>query len=161
MTSAPLPNVPAPTDEPPRWAPWYGIGFLRALDRFFRKYADFTGRASRSEYWWWILWAVIISSALSLVGAFIDLATGFGADTDPTSMQALTEAFLAPSSWISYVFAAAVIVPSWAVAARRLHDTNRSGWWQLLSLIPFVGGVILLVWYASAPRPEGTRFDRP
>jgi uncharacterized membrane protein YhaH (DUF805 family) len=127
----------------------------------FRKYADFTGRASRSEYWWWILGAFIASSVLSVIGAGVDLATHFGADTDPASMQAITESFTAPSSWIGYVFCLVVIVPSWAINARRLHDTNRSGWWQLLSLIPIAGGILLLVWYASAPRPEGARFDRP
>ncbi|KQO63799.1 DUF805 domain-containing protein [Curtobacterium sp. Leaf261] len=161
MTNATDRSTATPPAGPPLWAPWYGIGFPAAFGRFFRKYADFTGRAGRAEYWWWVLWAVIIFVPLSIVGSVIDVATGFGADTDPASLQAVTESFRSPSSIISYVFGLVILVPGWALAARRLHDTGRSGWWQLLQLVPIVGGIVLIVWYASASRPDGARYDRP
>ena len=86
------------------------------------KYADFTGRARRSEYWWFTLTNIIAVFVLLLLTAIADIF------------------------WVLYViYALALIVPSIAVTIRRLHDTDRSGWWILIALVPFVGGIILLV----------------
>lgn len=91
--------------------------FLDALKR----YADFTGRARRKEYWMFILFYLIFYIAAMVV----DIVLG--------------------TFFIALIFALAMVIPSIAIAARRLHDTGRSGWWQLIALIPFIGGIILLV----------------
>jgi uncharacterized membrane protein YhaH (DUF805 family) len=108
----------------------------QAAERFFKKYTVFTGRASRSEYWWWTLIAFVINVVINLLAR----AIGF---------------FLI----IEILWALAIIVPGIALACRRLHDTGRSGWWQLLALIPCVGWIILIVWLATPPKPEGDRYN--
>jgi len=85
-----------------------------AVRACFAKYADFNGRATRSEYWWFFL-AVLLGSAAALSIAYR----------------------------LYVLFSLVTLLPMIAVGARRLHDTNRSGWWQLLALVPF--GVILVV----------------
>lgn len=91
--------------------------FIDALKR----YADFTGRARRKEYWMFVLFYLIFYIAAVVV----DLVLG--------------------TYFLALIFALAMIIPSIAIAARRLHDTGRSGWWQLIALVPFVGFIILLV----------------
>jgi len=93
------------------------------------KYADFTGRASRSEFWWWMLFLFLSSSGAAVV-----------------------------SETLCSLFWVAAILPTVAVTARRLHDTDRSGWWQLIELVPLVGLVVMIVWCA-APPAGSTRFD--
>ncbi|HNP36357.1 MAG TPA: DUF805 domain-containing protein [Woeseiaceae bacterium] len=93
-----------------------------------KKYAVFDGRARRKEYWFFALINLIIVLLLSLV----DSATG----TLNTS---------AGLGLLSGLYSLAVLIPSIAVAIRRLHDTSRSGWWLLLIFIPLLGGLILLV----------------
>ena len=88
--------------------------FQDAVTTCFRKYARFSGRASRSEYWWFYLFVVAGSFLLSLVDATI-----FGATEESPSP-------------ISSLFSFVILIPSFAVAARRLHDTNHSGWWQVV-----------------------------
>ena len=92
--------------------------FLLAL----KKYADFTGRARRKEYWMFILFYVISVVVLSVVEGFIGL-TGV----------------------LSGIFMLVLLVPSLSAAARRLHDTGRTGWWQLVAIIPIIGTIILIV----------------
>lgn len=92
------------------------VSFGDAIKICFNKYADFEGRARRSEFWWWQLFVFL---AGLVVGS---LTCGLG-----------------------YL---AVLIPTYAVGARRLHDTGRSGWWQLLSLT-FVGSIILIVWWCE------------
>ena len=62
---------------------------------------------------------------------------------------------------ITLIWALATIIPTLAVAVRRLHDTNHAGWWIFIGLIPIVGTIILLVFYLTGPKPEGARFDQP
>lgn len=97
-----------------------------------RKYAVFSGRARRSEYWFFTLFNVLISIALSVV----DVVIGTGGDEFGLGV-------------LSGIYSLGVFVPSLAVAVRRLHDTNRSGWWLLLALVPCVGGIVLLVFAIS------------
>lgn len=107
--------------NPPLDQPWYGIGFGRAVGRFFRKYAVFSGRASRSEFWWVMLFFVLVSWAMGMVLSPLSLVTG---PATQTVVNAL---------WV-----AATIVPTASLFVRRLHDSNRSGWWLLLPGIPYV-----------------------
>jgi uncharacterized membrane protein YhaH (DUF805 family) len=94
--------------------------FQESIQVCFAKYADFSGRASRSEYWWFFLFIVLVGVATSLV-----------------------------SDWVSTVFLLATLLPSLAAATRRLHDTERSGWWQLVCLIPLLGVIVLIVFLAQ------------
>lgn len=96
----------------------------------FENYANFEGRARRSEFWYFQLFNFIISFVLSFVLALI------------------SESLIA----VSYLFSLAVLIPSIAVGVRRLHDTNRSGWWMLIGLVPLVGAIVLIYFFAS----EGT-----
>jgi uncharacterized membrane protein YhaH (DUF805 family) len=102
-----------------------------------KKYADFTGRARRSEYWLFTLFILIVEVVyLALMG----VSGGIG---ENGQMNALGMAL----SGLYAIFILAVIVPSIAVAFRRLHDTDRSAWWLLIAFIPFIGGLVLLVFY--------------
>ncbi len=143
--------APAPTGNASLNQPLYGASIGQAVQRFFKKYATFSGRASRSEYWWWTLVSVIVSGVLyGLV-----LAT-----TDLQAMAATGTPEFGPAYVVYLLWALATLVPGLAISWRRLHDTNRSGLWTFISLIPLVGAIILLVFYVSEPRPEGARFDR-
>jgi len=130
--------------------PLYGASIGEAFVRFWKKYAAFSGRASRSEYWWVVLISLTVSVVIFLMGVL--LAGG--------DVAAANASLTGPEDILSYVWTLVTLVPSLAVAVRRLHDTNRSGWWTLL-LVPVVGVIVLLVWYASGPNPAGARFDRP
>ena len=102
-----------------------------------KKYAEFTGRARRKEYWMFVL----LVFAIYIVAAIIDGILGMGGMIAGAYGPLMTIAALA------------LLIPSIAVGARRLHDTNRSGWWLLIGLIPIVGSIILLVFFIL----EGTR----
>jgi uncharacterized membrane protein YhaH (DUF805 family) len=94
-----------------------------------RKYAVFEGRAHRTEFWMFVLVNLIISAVLTVVDIII------GTDGDYGGL-------------LSGLYGLAVLVPSLAVGARRLHDIGRGGWWQLLALIPLIGIIVLIVWWA-------------
>jgi uncharacterized membrane protein YhaH (DUF805 family) len=108
-----------------------------------KKYADFTGRARRAEYWWFVLINFVV--IFSLVVLIIILA---GSDDSLTGLGGIIYA----------VYALGVIVPSLAVTVRRLHDTGKSGWMLLIGLIPFVGPIILLVFYFTDGEPGANQY---
>ena len=93
-----------------------------------KKYAVFEGRAQRAEYWYFVLFTILISIVL----AFIDIATGSFNEEAGIGI-------------LGGIYALAVLIPSIAVGVRRLHDTNRSGWWMLLALVPLIGFIVLIV----------------
>ena len=103
-----------------------------------RKYASFSGRARRAEYWWFYLFVIIAF----VVASIIDNLLGLGGSVGPYGM-------------LSALLGLAMLVPSLAAGVRRLHDTDRTGWWLLIALIPLIGAIVLLVFYVS----EGTRGD--
>lgn len=88
-------------------------------------YADFEGRATVQQFWMFTLWYVILSIGVSIVAKVIGLEI------------------------LATVLDLALIIPSLAIGARRLHDINKSGWWQLLSFIPIIGWIVLIVWAAT------------
>lgn len=100
-----------------------------------RKYTVFSGRARRAEFWWFTLINWIISVVLQL----IDNAVGTG-------------------GILGGLYALGVLLPSIAVAIRRLHDTDRSGWWLLLVLIPIIGWLVLLYFYVLDSQPEPNQY---
>ncbi|GAA2027257.1 DUF805 domain-containing protein [Agromyces tropicus] len=158
-------DVPA-TEPATLDLPFYGASFGASVRRFFRKYAVFTGRASRSEFWWAMLFQYIVGTIAGLVLTVVVIVVMafviVGADqTDPAAL--MLNAAVA-STLVTLVGLVAItlplLLPSIAVTVRRLHDTNRSGWWCLLSLIPF-GGYALYVFAALETDEAGRRFDSP
>jgi len=109
------------------------MGFGTAVGAFWSNYANFTGRARRSEYWFVQLFLVVTN----LVVAGIDFVL----------MDGDVERFIANGGGgiVGLIWIIATIVPALAVLIRRLHDTSRSGWWALIGLVPLVGGIVLLV----------------
>ena len=104
-------------------------------------YADFTGRARRSEYWYFALFNLIISFVIGFT---------FGVIAGILDMPALDN--------LTYLWSLAVFIPSLAVSVRRLHDIGRSGWWLLLSLIPLVGSIILIIWCCFDSQPGANQY---
>ena len=105
-----------------------------------KKYAVFSGRARRKEYWFFVLFNLIISFVLGL----IDGAMGFGEKGGAGPLGA--------------VYSLAVLIPSLAVSVRRLHDTGRSGWWLLIGLIPCVGFIVLIVFMVQDSDPGDNQY---
>lgn len=114
--------------------------FSESVSICFRKTFISKERASRSEFWWFYLFTILSVVALTVLNAL------FGSMLNPVISQ------------LSYGFAIlATSFPLWSASVRRLHDTNRTGWWLLLSLIP-LGGIVLLVLLAMPTKNEGNRY---
>ena len=94
-----------------------------------KKYAVFSGRARRKEFWMFILFYIIIAIGLSVVDMMIGM------------------------SLLGLLFALAMLIPSLAVGARRLHDIGKSGWWQLIGLVPFIGILVLIIFWVMDSNP--------
>ena len=109
----------------------------------FNKYATFSGRASRSEYWFFILFGIL--------GGIVTLII------DVMILDYSIESEYTP---INLIFSLILIIPSIAVACRRLHDVNKSGWWQLIWLT-LIGGILLLIWYFKEGEKRKNRFGTP
>jgi uncharacterized membrane protein YhaH (DUF805 family) len=105
--------------------------FTEAVKAVYSDYANFSGRARRSEYWWWALYMLITGVVLALID-------GGGV--------------------LSGLWSLAHLLPGLGVAVRRLHDIDRSGWWFLVGLIPLVGAIVLIVFFATRGTPGPNRF---
>jgi uncharacterized membrane protein YhaH (DUF805 family) len=110
------------------------VDFGQAISTCFSKYATFQGRARRSEYWYFTLFTVLVYAVILVLSA---LATSAG--------------YLA-------ILMLAFVIPGISVTIRRLHDTDRSGAWWWISLIPLVGAIVLLVFTASAGTPHANKY---
>jgi len=106
-----------------------------------KKYAVFSGRARRKEYWYFFLFNIIVSIVLGV----IDGITG---SFSPEAGMGL----------LGGIYALAVLIPGIAVSVRRLHDTDRSGWWLLIALIPLIGAIVLLVFMVQDSKPGQNQF---
>jgi uncharacterized membrane protein YhaH (DUF805 family) len=144
-----------PQQSVPLSAPYYGATIGTAFSRFWSKYTVFSGRASRSEYWWWALIEAIVWLVLSVLarlgGAGVTDASG--AMTGPNGLGVFV-------AIVVLLFGLATIVPNLSLTVRRLHDANFSGFFILLGLIPVVGGIIVFILSLLSSNPEGRRFDR-
>jgi uncharacterized membrane protein YhaH (DUF805 family) len=112
---------------------WY----LNAL----KQYAVFKGRARRKEYWFFILFNLIASAVLTVIDFMtgnLDLALGMGP--------------------LSGLYSLAVLIPSLAVTVRRLHDTDHSGWWLLIGVIPLAGAIVLLIFMLQDSKPGDNQY---
>lgn len=99
-----------------------------------KQYANFNGRARREQYWMFILFYVIFYVGL----AIIDWILGLG--------------------FLTLIYSLALLIPSLSVGARRLHDTNRTGWWQLIGLIPLIGFIVLIIFYVQDSQPGENQY---
>lgn len=135
--------------------PLPGASFGQAVTRFFSKYATFSGRASRSEFWW--VWLLLVIVNLAFVGILIAVIVSTGTATETGVQPSGAEI---PVYVIWALFELAIIVPAIALTVRRLHDANFSGWLYLLHLVPYVGGLVVLILNIQSSKPEGARFDR-
>ena len=113
------------------------MGFTDAIVTCFQKYVVFSGRARRPEYWYFVLFGFILVLVLTIVDLIV-----FGTS----------------SGVFSTLGALALFLPSLAVAARRLHDIDRSAWWILIVLVPLIGGIVLLIWMCVRGTPGPNRF---
>jgi len=147
MTAATTPGSRPPLELPFPGAPW-----AEAMRRFFLKYATFRGRASRSEFWWWILTGFVATTALRTLSS---LTSGDPGSLDLTDAMAITDAW----SGLLAVGQLAVFVPFLAVSWRRLHDTDRTGAWIFVCFVPIVGLIVYAIMAATGSRPGGARFD--
>jgi uncharacterized membrane protein YhaH (DUF805 family) len=105
------------------------LNFFQAIRSGYAKYANFSGRARRAEYWYFTLLAFGLSTALQLVTKGKPFESSLGI--------------------VLWLITASVVLPSVAVTARRLHDIGKSAWWMLLGAIPIIGALILLVWMVA------------
>ena len=123
---------------------------ITAVKSVLGNYVGFSGRAGRPEYWYWILVVLIVTVLLAIIeGAVLAPLLGF-------------EAF-APEAGQPrrLLFSLAIILPSFAVMVRRLHDIDRSGWWVLIQLVPIIGGLVLIWWLTRPSDPGENRFGAP
>lgn len=120
------------------------MDFMTAVRTCLSKYVDFSGRARRSEYWYFALFNLIVSIVASIVDSVI------GTDYDTVS-----------GGIISTIASLALLLPGLAAGVRRLHDTDRSGWWILIGLIPIIGWILLIVWYCTDSKPDNQYGPNP
>lgn len=106
------------------------MSFVDAIKSVFTQYVGFTGRARRSEYWYFYLFNIIVTCVLSILGRAAQ-----------------------PFVYISSIYSLAVLLPGIAVGVRRLHDIGKSGWFFLFNLIPIVGQILLIVWFCQDSQP--------
>lgn len=109
------------------------VSFVDAIKTCLRKYFTFNGTASRSEFWWFYLFSISLSLILNIV-------------LNSPGAAALCNLLL--------------LMPNLTVACRRLHDTGRSGWWQLL-VLTFIGVLVLLYWFASESKQQDNKYRHP
>ena len=112
---------------------WY----LEALT----KYAVFSGRSRRMEYWYFVLFNIIVSIVLGVIDGLLGTSGSY-----------------AGAGLLSGIYGLAVLIPSLAVTVRRLHDTDRTGWWILIALVPLIGVIVLLVFALLEGTPGDNQY---
>ena len=134
-------------DEANRQGPGAGesqtmISFIGAIKLGFKRYFEFSGRSTRAEYWWWVLFAFLAAVVLTIV----DNILGTNGEVSGTGV-------------ITGLWGLATLIPGLAVTVRRLHDINKSGWWLLLGLISWliIPAIVLLIWFIRPSYDEANR----
>lgn len=163
--ATPTPGAAVPLDQP-----LYGATFRQAAARLFRKYATFRGRASRSEFWWAqlcitiVMLASVVPFLVTMLGQIVStIGYALGASGSSTSTMPLdvvgwmlgSIAAMLPIIVVSF----ALMVPTYALGARRLHDAGLSGWF--IAIAPFTGGVLSIVIGFLPSSIEGLQHERP
>jgi uncharacterized membrane protein YhaH (DUF805 family) len=114
------------------------VTFAEAVRSGFDHYVKFDGRASRPAFWWWFLFGILVGIGASIIDAIIG---SFGV--------------------VSGLAALALLLPNLSVAIRRLHDTDHTGWWVLIGLIPIIGFIVLLIFYLRQSDPGENQYGPP
>lgn len=114
--------------------------FVGALKDGFARYVDFKTRSTRSQYWWWTLWMILLSFAAAVIDGMLTLG-----DSGPVNL----------------LVSLATLLPSLAVGIRRLHDIGRSGWWFLIVFVPIVGWIVLIVFYCTKTQEQANQWGMP
>lgn len=140
----------------PLWAPDYSAGFTTAIARFWKKYATFAGRASRSEYWWTYLFL-----GLGYVLSLTLLYGGLGIWEATTGSEGAPPVIFPIGIFLTLGWFLATIVPWLALESRRLHDANMSALLLLLHLASWPGAIVVFILDQLSPNPLGRRFDAP
>ena len=123
---------------------------VQAVQSVLGQYATFSGRATRSEYWWWVVAVLLAFAVMNIIdGALILPLLGFEA-FQPEGGQPL-----------SMLLALALILPNLAVGVRRLHDSGRVGWWMLIALVPVLGTLVLLYFFVQPSQDGDNEFGPP
>ena len=127
------------------------MGFSDAIKTGLAKFVTWQGRASRSEYWYFILFNVVVL----FVAAILDkvLGTNFKMTNPATGLEVGL-----PYGYLYMLGSLALLLPNLAVMVRRLHDTDRSGWWYWIALIPLIGAILLLVWFCTRGTDGSNRY---
>ncbi len=115
------------------------MSFSEAVKSGFDHYVKFDGRASLPAFWWWFLFTILVAIALQIMDGII----------------------FEESMLLTIVVWLGLILPNLSVAIRRLHDTNRSGWWILIGFIPIIGFIVLLVFYLQKSDPGDNSYGPP
>lgn len=111
------------------------MSFMDAVKSVFSQYAGFSGRARRSEYWYFYLFNFCVSLVISILANVVK-----------------------PLGFLSIIWSLAVLIPGLAVGVRRLHDIGKSGLFLLFALIPLVGAILLIVWFATDSQPGDNQY---
>jgi uncharacterized membrane protein YhaH (DUF805 family) len=118
-----------------RWGGFELSWYLEAL----KKYAVFSGRSRRMEYWYFVLFNIMVSIVLAGIDALLGTFTSY-------------------IGLLSGIYGLAVLIPTLALTVRRLHDIDRSGWWILIGLVPLIGAIVLLVFAVMEGTPGSNRY---
>jgi len=113
------------------------MSFSEAVKSGFDHYTKFDGRANKPAFWWWFLFGILVGIGASILDAIIG------------------------TTIISIIVALGLLLPNLSVGIRRLHDTNRTGWWILIGLIPIIGFIVLLIFYLQQSDPGDNDYGPP
>lgn len=128
------------------------MGFKEAVCSVYSNYATFRGRATRSEYWYFVLFCVLVAFVAVFIGVAIGLGTGgYGEGTVGAGVCAL----------LMIVFYIVSFLPSLALSVRRLHDIGKSGWYILIGFIPYIGGIVMFIFALMKSAPDNRYGPNP
>ena len=127
------------------------VGELTFVECYTKHYADFSGRARRREYWGTVLFNILSYLLLVLISSLLFGVLG-------AVQGSLNQTLMVLQSMVLFLLLVCSVLPSLAVAVRRLHDTGRSGWYYLLIVIPFIGPLLFLFWMCSDSQSEENEY---
>ncbi|WP_309667119.1 DUF805 domain-containing protein [Tabrizicola sp.] len=123
------------------------MAMLDSVKRVYNSFAKFSGRAKRPDYWWFFLFQVIVTVVIAVVEGGGTMSAGHGMFSGAYN-----------AGPVGMIWSLVNFIPGLAVSVRRLHDLDKSGWWLLIALIPLIGAIVLIVWFASRGTVGSNRF---